>query len=106
MKRIQFLMSDAEYENLEVLVQLAGARTKTQLMNLALDLLKWAMLEKQENRAIGSLDERTDRFKELLLPSFALTGEKVTSRISEPVSDDQESEPAAVESHTQPIPAD
>jgi hypothetical protein len=68
MIRVQFIMDEAENENLQNLMQRTGSKTRTQTLNLAIDLLEWAVKERQDGRAIGSLDERTEKFKELLLP--------------------------------------
>lgn len=67
MKRIQVEMSDQKLEELDELMREADIRTRKDLINRALSLLKWYMGEKAENRIIASVDEKNGNYKELVM---------------------------------------
>jgi hypothetical protein len=70
MRRIQFLMDEDLVRELDKLVQKNGLKTRTQLLNVALTLYDWAVRERENGNIIASLNERTERYKEIELPGF------------------------------------
>jgi hypothetical protein len=70
MKRIQFLMDEDLVRELDKLVEKNGLKTRTQLLNVALTLYDWAVRERESGNIIASLNERTERYKEIELPGF------------------------------------
>jgi hypothetical protein len=70
MKRIQFLMDDDFVRELDKLVEKNGLKTRTQLLNVALTLYDWAVRERESGNIIASVNERTERYKEIELPGF------------------------------------
>lgn len=70
MKRIQFLMDDDLVRELDHLVEKNGLKTRTQLLNVALTLYDWAVRERESGNIIASVNERTERYKEIELPGF------------------------------------
>ncbi len=70
MKRIQFELSEDHIKELEELMQKTGVRTKKDLVNNALTLLEWAVQEVSDGRTIASVDERENKYKEVVMPFF------------------------------------
>ena len=68
MSRIQFELSDDKVAELEKLMAESGIKTKKELFNNALTLLEWAIKERKAGKTIASVDEKTNRYKELLMP--------------------------------------
>ena len=48
----------------------AGIKTRTELFNNAMTLLRWAIRQRREGRAVASIDFDTERFRELEMPIF------------------------------------
>ncbi len=71
MTRLQIELDESKVEGLEELMRVCGLRTKKDLINNALALLEWAVRERQKGNAIVSLDEDSERYKEVYLPIFA-----------------------------------
>jgi hypothetical protein len=69
--RIQIELSDENLSRYEKLMEKCGVRTKKDLINNALTLLEWAIRERENGRVIASVDEKTEKYKEVLLPIFA-----------------------------------
>ena len=68
MSRIQFELSDDKVAELEKLMAESGIKTKKELFNNALTLLEWAIKERRAGKTIASVDEKANRYKELLMP--------------------------------------
>jgi len=71
MVRLQFEIPDTNFKELERLMAEAGVKTKTELLNNALTLLEWAVEQKERGRIIASVDEKDQKYQELLMPIFA-----------------------------------
>lgn len=70
MKRLQFQVSDKMAAQLDALVEETGLKTMSQLLNTALTFYEWAIQERKEGRVIASVNEKTERFKEIEMPGF------------------------------------
>jgi len=71
--RVQFELPEAKIKELETLMKEAGIRTKKDLFNNALSLLEWAIKEKREGRIIASVDEKNQKYKEVIMPLLSTT---------------------------------
>ncbi len=69
--RVQFEMSEYRFKELEALMYEVNVKTKKELINNALSLLKWAVKEVKKGRVIASLDESAEKFTELNMPIFS-----------------------------------
>jgi len=70
MKRLQFDFSEEKVKELDDLANRTGLKTRAQLFNSALSLFEWAIREREAGRIIASMDEKTDKYKEVLMPGF------------------------------------
>jgi metal-responsive CopG/Arc/MetJ family transcriptional regulator len=68
MKRIQFELPEEKVAELEKLMDESGIKTRKDLLNNALMLLEMAIRERKEGRTIVSVDEKKNRYKEVLMP--------------------------------------
>jgi hypothetical protein len=68
--RVQVDFSEERVAELEKLMRLCGLNTKKELLNNALTLFEWAVREVTKGRAVASIDETTDRYRELHLPAL------------------------------------
>lgn len=68
--RIQFDLSEEKVRELERLMEVTEIVTRKDLFNTALTLLQWAAKEKAIGRTIASVDEPTNRYKELVMPAL------------------------------------
>jgi hypothetical protein len=68
--RLQIDLSPAQIHELERLMALCEVPTKKDLFNTALTLFKWATDEVARGRVIASLDEETQKYKELSMPAL------------------------------------
>jgi hypothetical protein len=66
--RLQVEITQEQMDRLEHLQELAGLRTKKELIDNALTLFQWALKEKALGRAIISVDEKEETYKELEMP--------------------------------------
>jgi hypothetical protein len=66
--RLQVELEAAQMEELEKLADLGGLRTKKDLLNNALTLLKWAARQKTEGSVIQSVNRSEGTVKELEMP--------------------------------------
>ncbi len=69
--RIQFELNEERFAELEVLKDELGLKTKKDLLNNALSLLKWTVKEIKSGRIIASMDEQNGKYKELSMPIFS-----------------------------------
>ena len=70
MKRLQFDFADERVKELDDLVERTGLKTRAQFFNSALSLFEWAIREREAGRIIASVDEATDKYKEVEMPGF------------------------------------
>ena len=70
MQVLELNISDSTVERLHGIRRLLGLRTSRELFQNALVILCWIVSEKQEGRAIVSVDRKTGAHKELTLPSL------------------------------------
>lgn len=68
MVRIQFELPEEKVAELKKLMDESGIKTRKDLLNNALMLLEWAISERRAGRAIVSVDEKKNRYKEVLMP--------------------------------------
>jgi hypothetical protein len=74
MNRLQFLTNDQTLQNLDALVESTGLKTRTQVLLTALALFDWAVRERKAGRIIASMDERSQKYKEIELPGLPPVG--------------------------------
>ena len=68
MVRIQFELPEEKVSELKKLMEESGIKTRKDLLNNALMLLEWAISERRAGRTIVSVDEKKNRYKEVLMP--------------------------------------
>jgi hypothetical protein len=66
--RVQLDMSEEKVQEIEKIMNESGVKTKKEFFNLAISLLKWAIQQKKDGNIIASVDEKKDKYKELMLP--------------------------------------
>lgn len=72
MKRIQLEMPEDKVDAMEALMAETGVKTKKEFLNLALSFLQWAIQEKKGGRIIASVDEKENKYKEVIMPSISI----------------------------------
>jgi hypothetical protein len=70
MTRIQLELPAERLQELEQLMQQTDLDTKKDLLNSALTLFEWAVKERQAGRTLASIDEQTQRYREIVLPAL------------------------------------
>ena len=68
MTRLQIDLDEAQMKELEQMMVEGKVRSKKDLFNAALTLLRWAMKERKAGRIIASIDENREVYKELEMP--------------------------------------
>ena len=68
--RIQLDLPPYKVKELEYLMNETDILTKKDFINHALTLLKWAIEERKQGRAIGSIDKTTGQYREVVLPAL------------------------------------
>jgi hypothetical protein len=66
--RLQIDLDEGQMKELEQMMEEGKVRTKKDLFNAALTLLRWAMKERKAGKVIASVDEKRDTYKELEMP--------------------------------------
>lgn len=66
--KLSIELDEDKMKELETMMEEGKVRTKKEFINSALTFLRWAMREKKSGRIIGSLDEKSDSFKEIEMP--------------------------------------
>jgi hypothetical protein len=66
--RLQIEIDEAQMKELERLAELSGVRTKKDLLNNALTLLKWAARQRMQGYTIQSVSQSEGTVKELEMP--------------------------------------
>lgn len=74
--RIQIDFPPEKVKELKALMSKGEMKTYNEVFDNALTLMKWTIQEAEKGRAIGSLDERDDRFKELAMPFLEIAASK------------------------------
>ena len=74
--RTQLEMSPEKVAELENMMMETELKTKKELFNYALTLLKWAIKERREGRIIASIDESANKIKELDMPILEVVARK------------------------------
>ena len=69
--RIQYELSDKENAEIEIMMKKTDIKTKRDFINNAITLFAWAIGERENGRVIGSIDEKEDKYREVLMPSLA-----------------------------------
>ena len=69
--RIQYELSDKENAEIEAMMKKTDIKTKRDFINNAITLFAWAIGERESGRVIGSIDEKEDKYREVLMPSLA-----------------------------------
>jgi hypothetical protein len=68
--RLQFELTEEKVKELDELIDHLGLKTRVNLLNEALTLYEWAIHEREAGRIIASVDEESDKYKEVELPGF------------------------------------
>jgi hypothetical protein len=68
--RIQIDLDEYRVKELEELMDVCGLATKKELFNNALTLFEWAVNSARNGRAIASLDQDAQKFRELETPAL------------------------------------
>lgn len=68
--KIQFEISCDKLNELEKLSDIAGFKTKTELLNNALTLLEWTVKKIERGNKIATIDEANKSYHELSMPFF------------------------------------
>ncbi|WP_155296985.1 MULTISPECIES: hypothetical protein [Burkholderia] len=68
--RIQFDVAEDQWEEMKTLMDRCGMETRKELFNNAWALLDWAVRERAQGNVIASINDRTDKIKELEMPIF------------------------------------
>jgi hypothetical protein len=85
--RFQFEIDQEHMNELESLMKLGGLKTKKELLNNALTLLRWAVKQTGRGSTIAAIDERDGVYKELSMPfldAIAASGKLTALRVAEP----------------------
>jgi len=69
--RVQFELNENQIKELKSLMKDINVRTKKDLFNNSLSLLKWVVREMKTGRTIGSINEKGDHFREIVMPFFS-----------------------------------
>jgi hypothetical protein len=81
--RLQVELEPEKVRELEGMMEAGHVRTKKDLINSALTLLKWAMNEVKRGRIIASVDEKEDTYKQLVMPVLEAVGDRASSASAE-----------------------
>ncbi|WP_198359953.1 hypothetical protein [Burkholderia ubonensis] len=68
--RIQFDVAEDQWEEMKTLMDRCGMETRKELFNNAWALLDWAVRERAQGNVIASINDRTNKIKELEMPIF------------------------------------
>ena len=90
--RLQVEMTQDQMNELNRLQELGGLRTKKDLLNNAVTLLKWAVKEKSRGCAIVSVNEQDGVYKELEMPFLESAAAHAAHSTPDPVMPNHEAE--------------
>lgn len=68
--RIQLDLAKSRVAELDELAKRCGLKTRKDLINNALTLFEWAVEAVSEGRVIASVDEESEKFREVTLPAL------------------------------------
>lgn len=68
MPRLQIDVTEQALWSIEALMKECGLTKKKDLFNNALTLFKWAVSERKKGNVVASIDERTQKYRELHMP--------------------------------------
>jgi hypothetical protein len=68
--RIQVEVDENGSQVLDSIKQATGITTYKDIFNNAITLFEWAIRQRVEGRVIASMDERTNRYKEMTMPAL------------------------------------
>jgi hypothetical protein len=71
MVRLQFELTEGQLKELKAIMEKTKVRTKKNLINNALTLFEWAVQEKERGRIIASVDEASEKYKEVTMPALS-----------------------------------
>ncbi len=71
MIRIQFDFPAEKIKELDGLMQEVNVKTRKDLINNALTLFQWAVEEKKAGNTLVSMNERTNRIREIVMPTLS-----------------------------------
>ncbi|MGA9622887.1 MAG: hypothetical protein WBQ65_00335 [Bryobacteraceae bacterium] len=80
MKRIQLEVRQERLQELKALMEQAHMSTQKDLINDALTLFEWAVAERKAGRAIGSMDETNQKYREVVMPSLERAASKMNGK--------------------------
>ena len=66
--RIQFELPEDKVKVLDAIMEDSGIKTRVDLFNNAMTLLKWAIKQRKEGRVIASIDYGDNTLRELIMP--------------------------------------
>jgi hypothetical protein len=72
----QFQVPESQMQTIESLMATLGIKTKKELINQALTLLNWAVMQQKKGKALGVADREVGTFQELLMPGWDRLSEK------------------------------
>ena len=81
--RIQLELPEDNVRELKALMAKAHIETYKELFGNALTILHWAVHEVEKGRALGSIDEENETYKELVMPILQTIAAKM--RATEPM---------------------
>ncbi|MCH7787145.1 MAG: hypothetical protein IIC22_06515 [Chloroflexi bacterium] len=90
--RIQYEIPEDRLEALDALMKEAGMKTRTELFNNGMALLRWAIRQRKEGRVVASINYDDKSFRELEMPFFENIVEKSKSRKIDTSSDSEAQE--------------
>lgn len=100
--RFQIEMNVDQMRDLERLMALCGLRTKRELFNNALTLLKWAVKEKAKGSSILAMNDANNSFLELEMPCLeAVVAREASSKLDDK-GDKLEQKPSLAKSSIPP----
>ena len=79
--RIQIELPEENVKEIKALMEEAGIDTYKELFSNALGLLYWAVQEVKRGRAIASIDEEQEKYKELVMPLLQNVATKARQRM-------------------------
>jgi TIR domain len=71
--RLSLEVPPHQLERLDNLVRQTGISTRKDFFNQALALLEWAVKEKLAGRVIGSIDEKAQMYREVIMPVLSIS---------------------------------
>lgn len=68
--RVQFILTKQGLQEFDLLMSVVKATTRKDVFNSAIALLQWTVRERLQGRAIASIDEATQKYREIDMPIF------------------------------------